>query len=143
MVEARFQLTCPGCEHEFLVSMSQSGEVIACPECAGWIDVPDVRDLSPIAENEKLSAEYDRQQEEYDRQQAISKRQIEEAERQQTESRSQLEVARLHMEAQHQLSVEQNRRWNLAIERLNGVVDRWDRLADKVELLLARIQEPK
>jgi ribosomal protein S27E len=51
MVPARIQITCQGCNEQFLVLSSEQGHVAECPNCNGWVDVPE---LGPSTESRQL-----------------------------------------------------------------------------------------
>ena len=71
MFNARIQVTCLGCNEQFLVLASEQGHVVECPNCAGYVDVPDLSSLGATAAQaeERRLAENARQIEENAKQQ--------------------------------------------------------------------------
>lgn len=87
MSDVKVTFRCDGCESTIAFPASEAGMVRDCPECGGWVDVPEVHRRS-IHEapatwgrlQEELNQRY---MEENLRQQQANARQIERAERQQ------------------------------------------------------------
>jgi uncharacterized Zn finger protein (UPF0148 family) len=82
MAELRVELTCPGCQNTFLRAVDEQGQILECPSCGGWVDVPEIGRPPSKAEveeeaNRRFSAEYDRQLSENARQIERSKKLIE------------------------------------------------------------------
>jgi Zn-finger nucleic acid-binding protein len=118
MDDARIELTCPGCEEQFLVHASQQGKIVNCPSCDGWVDVPDLRDESVT---DPFADEQARQWEEGAKQQAENARQIEQSQR-----------ALDHRD-------HQDARFDELLGRMASVIDRWDSLATKMEHVIGRL----
>lgn len=138
MSSVRLEVTCPGCAEGFHVLTSEQGSVVACPHCAGWVDVPDVNSNhtgSPEREYERQRAEYERQQEDYKKQQEENVRQMEEAARQQKLSALQMEHGQRQIEERDR----QDAKWNDSLIVFERLLARWDELADRASQLLNKL----
>ncbi|MFO1045539.1 MAG: hypothetical protein U0941_27480 [Planctomycetaceae bacterium] len=115
MFDARIQVLCLRCNEKFLVLASEQGHVVECPNCSGFVDVPNLGNPDPatVEDEERQLIEYNRQLEEYARQSEESVRQMKEAARQQEES------ARQQVRFGELLS-----RFEQVIDKLANVVER-------------------
>lgn len=70
MFDARIQITCLGCNEKFLVLATEQGHVVECPNCSGFVDVPNLSRPETVAaeDEDRRLAEYARQFEENARQ---------------------------------------------------------------------------
>ncbi len=132
MSQVRIEVSCAGCGEVFHVLASQQGEVEACPRCAGWVDVPDLR---PLHRESQEVIDYDRKIAEYDRQQEESRRQTEECTRQQTESAKQLVQGQKNLDDQER----QNNRWNEILNQIEQLSAKWNSLTDRAQHIIDKL----
>lgn len=132
MSQVRIEVSCPGCTEVFHVLADQQGQVEACPHCAGWVDVPDLR---PLHHESQEVSDYDRQIAEYDRQQEEARRQTEEFTRQQTVSANQLVQSQKNLDEHDR----QNARWRDVLDRVEQVITKWNSLADRAQHVLDKL----
>jgi Zn-finger nucleic acid-binding protein len=119
MVEARIEITCPGCNKPFLVPADEQGKLADCPNCLGWVDVPELGRSPTTAEVDEAAAL--RSAREYDRQMAENARQIEQSQRA-LDKRDQ-----------------QDAQFDRLLDRMETVISRWERLADQMGHVIERL----
>jgi hypothetical protein len=131
MSDVKLTFRCEGCGATLSFPSSEAGTVQDCPECGGWIDVPEVtrqgapKDGPPWRSlQEELNARY-----------------FEESVRQQAEVGRQIEVGRDHQrwtrEHLERDAAVLARRDEL-LDRATRLMERCERMADRFEALLAR-----
>ena len=132
MSEIKLSFRCDGCNAIVSFPSTESGTVQDCPECGGWIDVPEVtrRDKAPPWNNlhEELNARY-----------------FEENVRQQVEIGRQIEVAWDQLKqagARHERDALLQAREEEGLDRALRLLERFERLADRFETILARWERP-
>lgn len=119
MADIRIQMQCEGCGTTVTYSASEVGTVQECPNCKGWLDVPEISPVPTVFEQQ--TEEYDRQMHETARQQQIVAVQLEYAQRQ-IEKRDQLDVAE-----------------EAILTRAALLLDRWEILVGQMEQMLQRM----
>jgi Zn-finger nucleic acid-binding protein len=125
MSDAKISFRCPGCQELIGFPGEEAGTVQDCPECGGWVDVPELSRLTrmngPFSEqNDPLVAENARQFEENARLQEMS--------------------GSSHIEWRKQL--EQSARYQdhaeAVFERFAALMSRWEELTARLERVLMR-----
>lgn len=121
MSDVKISILCPGCEERIGFPGHDAGTVQACPECGGWVDVPELSRSSELKdpyhdesvrqfeENARLLVRSDKSHEEWDRQ--------------------------LKQSAKYQADAEN------AFGRLAALVTRWEALTGRLERVIQRIEE--
>jgi len=121
-------LRCPGCGETIEFPAGEAGTVGECPECGGWVDVPELT-RSPRLNNpheeeqEKLWADALRQNEAQDRLIEAGRQSHEEWKRQ------------LEQSARYQDQAEESFR------RFEALLERWESLSDRVETLVRSAEQ--
>src|SRR5829696_8525608 len=115
MSEAKISFRCPGCDEVIGFPGTEAGTVQECPECGGWVDVPE------LTRSPDLKAPYEKAQEQLwadaVRRDAEQDRLIEKSRASHDEWRRQLEQsARFQDQAED------------AFRRLASLVGRWEDL---------------
>lgn len=126
MAEVRIEVTCPGCQKAFLRPADEQGQIAECPNCGGWVDVPEVGRPPTTAEvNDAATA---RSAREYDLQLQENARQIAEA------ARLQEITARQSVQLQRSLDrrERQDEQMDELLQRLGRLLSRWEQLADQM-----------
>lgn len=126
MADARIEVTCPGCTKPFHVPPDEQGKITECPNCRGWVDVPEFGRPPTLAELDDAAArrnamEYERQTAEAGRQLAATAQQVEQTQR------------ILDKED------EQNARLDRLLDRLEAVIGQWEQLAARMGRVADRL----
>jgi hypothetical protein len=131
MTEVKLAFQCEGCGANVSFPSSLAGTIQDCPECGGWIDVPEVTRSAATKDRpswgsmqEELNARYF---EESVRQQAEIGRQIEVGREHQKRTRDHLELDAAALAQREEL-----------LERAARIMERFERIADRFEALLAK-----
>lgn len=119
VMEARIKVTCAGCEKPFDVPSVDQGGIVECPNCGGWVDVPELGARTSTAEMDKAVAH--RNFLEYKRQEAEAARLL-------TESARRIEQAQRDLDL-WEARRDSRGRW---LDALEAVIDRWERLASRM-----------
>jgi len=120
MAAALIQLPCEGCGNTVSFPASVVGSVQECPECGGYVDVPELtRTYTPEDEHSKW---YERQLREIDRQHDQYARQLEQAARQ-LDLRDELDA-----------------RSKVILGQVVNLVGRWEALAGRFERALDKLE---
>ena len=131
MSEVKLTLQCDGCGASISFPSSEAGTVQDCPECGGWIDVPEVTRASAL----KSGPPWGSLQEE------LNARYFEECLRQQVENGRQIEVnrdrQRLTQENLERETAVLARREEL-LEHAARIAQRYEQMAERFEALLTR-----
>lgn len=134
MIDAKISFRCPGCDELVSFPGGEAGTIRECPECGGWVDVPEL--FRQSKDEDALSDESQRQFEENARQLVESARQSAE------NARLIAESSKANEEWQRQLK--QAARYQDQAEetfvRLATLVTRWESLTSQLE---KRLSEPK
>jgi ribosomal protein S27E len=122
----RIQLQCDGCGHTLSFAASEVGTVQECPECGGYIDVPELGRPPTTAEIDEASRartarEWELQSQETTRQLAINAKQIEQAQR--------------ALDRRDQ----QDDRYDQLLNRFERVLALWEELAEQVGRIIERM----
>jgi hypothetical protein len=131
MRDIKLTFRCEGCESTITFPASEAGMIRECPECGGWVDVPEATRRDPS----EAGPTWQSLQEE------LNKRYLEESLRQQAEIARQIderdkdyELSRRNLERESAYIV---RREEL-IERETRVIARFERIAACLEALVAK-----
>jgi response regulator RpfG family c-di-GMP phosphodiesterase len=123
MNDAKISLRCPGCEELVSFLGTDAGTVQDCPECGGWVDVPELF-RSPKNEDPLLKE---------------SERQFEESARQQNEN-ARLLAQSINSHEEWERQLKQAARYQDQAEetfgRLAALVTRWEILMSRLETKL-------
>lgn len=132
MSEIKLTFRCDGCDAIVSFPSTEAGTVQDCPECGGWVDVPEVtrREKAPPWKNlhDELNARY-----------------FEENVRHQVEIGRQIEVAWDQLKRageRHEREASLVAREEEGLDRALRLLERFERLADRFEALLARWERP-
>jgi hypothetical protein len=111
-------MRCEGCGHTLSFAASEVGTVQECPECGGYIDVPEISRAPTTAEIDEVARkrnarEWELQSQETTRQLALSAEQIEQAQR--------------ALDRRDQ----QDDRYDELLNRFERVLARWEQLAEQ------------
>ncbi len=132
MDDVKISFRCPGCEELLGFPGTEAGTVQDCPECGGWVDVPEL--VRSPKNSDPLYGESQRQFDENARLLAAYARQNEE------NARLLIEGAKSHEEWQRQLrqSAKYQDQAEETFERLASLVTRWEGLTSKFEEMLSK-----
>jgi hypothetical protein len=128
MSHVKISLRCPGCDEVIAFPGSEAGTVQDCPECGGWVDVPELT-RSPRGDDPYVNAQ---------------EQLWTEAHRQNAENDALIEKSKIaHEESRRQL--EQSARFQdqaeASFHRFASLIERWEGLTDRFEKLLNK-QDP-
>jgi hypothetical protein len=121
MAEAHIQLRSEGCGNTVTFPFSDAGTVQECPECGGYLDIPEAA-RDPTANDPHL-LKYQEQVREVDRQQATVLRQQEQYQRQ--------------LDFFDRVAARQDAN----AVRLGQLIDRWHALAERLERLFSNLEQ--
>ncbi len=131
MRDLKLTFRCEGCESMIAFPASEAGMIRECPECGGWVDVPEATRRDP-SESQHTLASF---------QEELNKRYFEENVRQQAEKARQIETTDRHQEWVRQNlereSASLARREEL-LEREARLVACFERIAVSFEAILAK-----
>jgi Arc/MetJ family transcription regulator len=124
--DVSLQMRCNGCGNTLRFPASTVGTVQECPDCGGYIDVPEIGRPPTTAEVEEAVAartarEYELQSQETTRQQAVTAKQIEQAQR--------------ALDRRDQ----QDDRYDELLDRFEGVIALWEQLAEQAGRILEQM----
>ncbi len=127
MSDAKISFHCPGCQALVSFPGDEAGTVQDCPECGGWVDVPELSRSPSLTdphheENARLFTERARQFEETARLIELSKSRHQEWKRQ------------LEQSARYQDCAEE------VFERFAALISRWEGLTTRFEKALAKLE---
>ena len=120
MSEPQIQTSCEGCGATVTMPASQIGTVQECPQCGGYIDVPEITRVPTIL---------DQQTERYELQAQETDRQLEVAKRQQEQNQHLLD-------RYDRIATRQDAIW----DRAGELLDRCQALADRFERVLSKME---
>jgi hypothetical protein len=128
-VKVSFQ--CEGCGASLSFPSSEAGTVQDCPECGGWIDVPEVTRAGEL----KSGPPWGSLQEE------LNARYFEECLRQQAENGRQIEVNREHQRVSDE-NIEREKavltRQEALLDQAARIAQRYEQMADRLDALLSK-----
>ena len=125
MSDVKLSFQCEGCGASVSFPSSEAGTVQDCPECGGWIDVPEVTRASGLKDGPPWR----------NLQEELNARYFEECLRQQAENGRQIEVSREHQRA----SDENIEREKAVLARQEELLDQAARIAQRYEQIAARL----
>lgn len=127
MIDAKISFRCPGCEELVSFLGTDAGTVQDCPECGGWVDVPEL--LRASKTDDQSHDRIDPQSEETARQFAENARLL-------------AESGKLHEEWLRQLrqAASYQDQAEVTFGKLAMLVIRWESLTSRLEKML---NEPK
>jgi hypothetical protein len=125
--DVRLELRCEGCGHRVGFPTSDIGTVQECPECGGYIDVPEVGRPPTGAEVERAARartarEWELQSRETTRQLDVTAKQIEQAQR--------------TLDRRDQ----QDDRYDELLDRFEHLLAVWEQLAEKAGRVIKQIE---
>jgi hypothetical protein len=134
MCEVKISFRCEGCGATLSFPSSEAGTVQDCPECGGWVDVPEVVRQDRLKDGPPWRS----------RQEELNARYFEESVRQQAEIGRQIEVTRDHQrrtgEHLERAAADRARQAEL-LDGAARVLQRFEAIADRFEALLSRWEE--
>jgi len=134
MRDVKLASRCEGCEATITFPASEAGMIRECPECGGWVDVPEATRRDPSQTQHTWAGV----------QEELNKRYFEESVRQQSETARQIEIADRHQEWSRQdlerESASLARREEL-LEREARLVERFERIAVSFEAFLDKAEK--
>lgn len=149
MADSRVQMKCDGCGKTVSFPANQQGTVQECPECGGYIDVPEITD-APLGwaqmgeaytrqslQNQRQVGRVGAQQDETDRQLRRGDEQQEHFQRQLDRGDQQAEHNQRQLDFGDRLGALQEK----LLERAGRLLDRWEALAGRLEQLLGDIEK--
>ncbi len=116
MSNAKIQVACPGCEHAFSVDPAQQGTVVECPECRGYVDVPELGREPTTAEVEEVA---------FLRVKDLQERQSEQYQRLLDADEKNLNL------------------FNETLEKAQALISKWDKLADRMGSIIDLMDRPR
>lgn len=128
MQDVKITMLCPGCDERIGFPAIEAGTIQDCPECGGWIDVPELTRSHEIA---------DSYQDENARQYAESARQL--------EANAKLidRSEKSHAEWERQLA--QSAQFHEVVEasfhRFASLITRWEEMTARLERAAQRLEE--